>query len=99
MDFVKESPLVLDKTDKEKNHQIIESIFSTMDELNKAHINFEYAEYELIDFAINSETLEIMVIYKQLYGKFATWVRPAKMWGEKVEYEGNLVERFSKIKN
>ena len=21
-----------------------------MDELNKAHINFEYAEYELIDF-------------------------------------------------
>ena len=50
MDFVKESPLVLDKTDKEKNHQIIESIFSTMDELNKAHINFEYAEYELIDF-------------------------------------------------
>ena len=61
--------------------------------------HFKGKEYELLDFAINSETLEIMVIYRQLYGEFATWVRPAKMWGEKVEYEGNLVERFSKIKN
>ena len=62
MDFVKESPLVLDKTDKEKNHQIIESIFSTRDELNKAHINFEYAEFELIDFY----TYQIMALQSKL---------------------------------
>ena len=59
--------------------------------------HFKGKEYELIDFAVHSETLEIMVIYRQLYGEFATWVRPAKMWGEKVLHEGKMVERFTKI--
>ena len=59
--------------------------------------HFKGKEYELLDFAVHSETLEIMVIYKQLYGEGLTWVRPAKMWDEYVEYEGKSVKRFSKI--
>ena len=58
--------------------------------------HFKGKEYELIDFAVHSETLEIMVIYKQLYGEHATWVRPAKMWDEVVIHEGKEVKRFTK---
>ena len=49
MDFIKET-IIKDKTDKEKNNQLIQSILSTRDELKKAHKNYDYAEYELIDF-------------------------------------------------
>jgi len=51
--------------------------------------------YEVIGFAKNSETLEIMVIYKALYGKHETWVRPLAMFEEKVEVDDKTVKRFT----
>ena len=54
--------------------------------------------YEVIGFAIHSETLEDMVIYKALYGERKTWARPLAMWGEIVETEGKLVKRFEEEK-
>lgn len=58
--------------------------------------------YELISFAIHSETLEEMVIYKALYesedyGLNQIWVRPKAMFFEEVEHEGKLVHRFSLV--
>ena len=50
MEFIKENSLIIDKTDKEKKNQLVNSILSTRDQLNKAHINFEFAENGLIDF-------------------------------------------------
>lgn len=50
MEFIKENPLIIDKTDIEKKNQLLNTILSTRDELNKAHINFEFAENDLIDF-------------------------------------------------
>ena len=50
MEFIKENNLIVDKTEKEKNNQLIEAILSTRNELKKAHKNFEYAEFELVDF-------------------------------------------------
>ena len=50
MDFIKENPLIIDKTDTEKKNQLVNSILSTRDQLNKAHINFEFTENGLIDF-------------------------------------------------
>ena len=48
---------------------------------------------------IHSETLEDMVVYEALYdnpvGKI--WVRPLKMFQEKVEKDGKLVDRFEYI--
>lgn len=44
--------------------------------------------------ALDSETLEEMVVYQALYGNCGYWVRPLKMWEEKVEYQGQMVERF-----
>ena len=50
--------------------------------------------YELLDVAVHSETLEPMVVYRQLYGDCKLWVRPLSMWSEQVEYEGQNVLRF-----
>ncbi len=61
MEFEKET-LIKDSNDKEKKNQLIQSIFSTRDELNKAHINFEYAENDLIDFY----TYQIMALQSKL---------------------------------
>ena len=40
MEYVKENPII-DKNDSEKNHQLIESILITREDLNKAHNNFQ----------------------------------------------------------
>ena len=53
--------------------------------------------YEVMGFAVHSETLEDMVIYKALYGEMKTWVRPLAMWRELVDVEGEKVSRFSAI--
>ena len=56
--------------------------------------------YEVVDVAIHSETLELMVIYKALYtskefGENATWVRPLSMFTEEVVIDGKSVPRFT----
>ena len=51
--------------------------------------------YEVIGFALHSETLEEMVIYKALYGEGKTWVRPLSMWEETVRTEKGDVKRFA----
>ena len=49
--------------------------------------HFKGNEYELLDFAKDSETGQIMVIYRALYGEGDIWVRPLAMWYEPVERE------------
>ena len=50
--------------------------------------------YELLDIANHSETLEKMVVYRALYGKGETWVRPMSMWSETVNADGKEECRF-----
>ncbi len=52
-------------------------------------------EYEVLGVAAHSETLEPMVVYRALYGEGSLWVRPASMWLETVEREGQSVPRFT----
>ena len=56
--------------------------------------HFKGNEYEVLDVATHSETLEPMVVYRPLYGETRLWVRPASMWEELVEVDGKLVPRF-----
>ena len=44
--------------------------------------HFKGNEYELVDIALHSETMEPMVVYRALYGEKGLWVRPASMWTE-----------------
>ena len=54
-------------------------------------------EYEVIGIANHSETLEKMVVYRALYGDNEIWVRPACMWNEDIEKNGETVKRFTYI--
>jgi len=56
--------------------------------------HFKGNEYEVIDVALHSETLEEMVIYRPLYGEGKTWVRPLSMFLDMKEIEGKSVPRF-----
>lgn len=59
--------------------------------------HFKGNEYELIDIARHSETLEEMVVYRALYGERGLWVRPAAMWTERVTRDGYDGPRFTYI--
>lgn len=59
--------------------------------------HFKGKEYEVIGMAKHSETLEEMVVYRALYGEYGLWVRPAKMFIEKVQHEGREIPRFEYI--
>jgi hypothetical protein len=53
-------------------------------------------EYKVHFVAKHSETLEDMVVYEALYENETSkyWVRPANMWEEEVEVDGEMVPRF-----
>ena len=61
------------------------------------YIHFRGNEYEVIGNAFHSETLEEMVIYRALYGNEHVWVRPAAMWSEDVEHNGQRMKRFTHV--
>lgn len=58
--------------------------------------------YEVIGTAIHSETLERMIVYRALYdskdfGKDQIWIRPEKMFLEKILVDGKEVQRFERV--
>jgi len=63
-------------------------------------------EYEVTGFAHHTETSEVMVLYKPLYGIPAdlkdkypdgfVFVRPQDMFEEQIEFEGKLIDRFTR---
>ena len=55
------------------------------------------AAYEVLFVARHSETEEEFVVYRQLYGDYAHWVRPAAMFAELVERDGRTVPRFARV--
>ncbi|MBO5321629.1 MAG: DUF1653 domain-containing protein [Clostridia bacterium] len=59
--------------------------------------HFKGNEYEVVAIAKHSETLEEMVVYKDLKNDGKVWVRPAVMWNETVERDGKIFKRFEFI--
>lgn len=59
--------------------------------------HFKGNEYEVVDFAKDSETAEKMVIYRALYGERELWVRPYEMFREIIERDGKKMRRFERI--
>lgn len=61
--------------------------------------HYKGSKYQVLGIAIHSETLEELVIYKALYGKHLTWVRPLKMFLEDVECNGKKQPRFRYVES
>ena len=58
--------------------------------------------YEVLGIGLHSETLEEFVVYRALYndpkfGKNTIWIRPKKIFLEKVNINGKEVNRFERI--
>ena len=56
--------------------------------------HFKGNYYRVLYIARHSETTEPMVVYRALYKDRAIWVRPADMWNETVERDGETQQRF-----
>ncbi len=54
--------------------------------------------YQVLHTAQHSETEELLVVYRCLYGEYGVWVRPLTMFAETVMIDGEEVPRFELIK-
>ena len=59
--------------------------------------HFKGNEYEVVGIARHSETEEVMVVYRALYGGRGLWVRNADMWIEDITRDGKKIRRFERI--
>lgn len=67
--------------------------------IGKVYRHYKGKEYLALHIAKHSETLEDMVVYQTLYGEKQIWVRPLKIFLEKVEVDGKIVNRFEEKDN
>ncbi|MBU6389992.1 DUF1653 domain-containing protein [Patescibacteria group bacterium] len=61
--------------------------------------HFKGREYEVLGVAKHSETLEQMVVYRELGSRGKMWVRPPAMFTEKVTVAGKKAPRFKFLPN
>jgi hypothetical protein len=66
-------------------------------EKGKVYQHYKGGKYRIVGEARHSETLEPLIVYWKLSNK-TLWVRPKKMFLEKVEVNGKKVTRYKKIK-
>jgi len=59
--------------------------------------HYKGARYLVLGEATHSETEEVLVIYRALYGEHGLWVRPLTMFIEHVDIDGRLQPRFALI--
>ena len=59
--------------------------------------HFKGKEYEVLCTARDSETEQVFVVYKALYGDFDNWIRPLSMFSEIIERDGKTFKRFEYI--
>ncbi|MCR8921757.1 DUF1653 domain-containing protein [Dasania sp. GY-MA-18] len=57
--------------------------------------HYKGQNYQVYEVATHSETEELLVVYRPLYGDKALWVRPLTMFTETVCIEGKSLPRFA----
>ena len=56
--------------------------------------HYKGKEYQVIGVATHSETAELLVVYRTLYGDYSLWFRPLEMFAESVVVDGETRPRF-----
>jgi hypothetical protein len=59
--------------------------------------HYKGKDYEVIGVARHSETAELFVVYRALYGERGLWVRPAAMFLDTVVVDGLSRPRFQRL--
>ena len=59
--------------------------------------HYKGSKYNVIDTVRHSETEELMVLYRTMYGDENLWVRPYTMFFEDVTVDSKQVPRFKYI--
>ena len=59
--------------------------------------HYKGGEYEVLAVVRHSETLEVLVLYRSLYGERGLWVRPHAMFFEELPIDGRMQRRFQPI--
>jgi hypothetical protein len=59
--------------------------------------HYKGKDYEVIGVARHSETAELFVVYRALYGERGLWVRPATMFLDTVVVDGLSRPRFQRL--
>lgn len=59
--------------------------------------HFKGGLYQVIETARDSESEDVFVVYRTLYGTFSLWIRPIGMFSETVFIEGDSVQRFKLV--
>ena len=56
--------------------------------------HYKGQQYEVLGCAHHSETEEVLVVYRALYGDYGLWVRPLAMFSSLVLIDGEQLPRF-----
>ena len=64
---------------------------------NGIYRHYKGGIYEVIGFATHSETLENLVIYRNVSDDEKCWARPVTMWNEGITNDGEPIPRFQFI--
>ena len=57
--------------------------------------HFKGNQYQVIDLVNHSETEEVLVLYRPLYGEGKLWVRPLELFVDTKLLDGQEVQRFT----
>lgn len=80
-------------------NDLVPAVKSMLDEFPPVEVryfrHFKGNPFRLIHTAKDSETMERMVVYQALYGSRGYWVRPEKMFFERIVRDGKNFPRFA----
>ncbi len=71
--------------------------FERIEDGNRYFRHFKGNTYRYVRTAYHTETGERMVVYQALYGEQLYWVRPERMFFEKITHDGKTFNRFTEI--
>lgn len=75
----------------------IKNISQMLETRKGRYRHYKGMQYEVLGTVRHSETLELLTLYRALYGEHGLWVRPTAMFNEDLVVDGVQQPRFAWI--